>query len=103
MERQIVKITDSKTAPPMPDKAVARPSAQNAAASGSAAGEPIRLSAMSSELSALETELSASPAFDANKVASIKQAIQEGRFVINSGAIAGKLLSSVQEFLKEPH
>ena len=67
------------------------------------AGEPIQLSAMSGQLSALETQLSSSPAFDSARVEAIKQAIRDGQFTINSGAIADKLLAGVQEFLKKPH
>ena len=63
----------------------------------------IQLSAMSGQLSALETQLSSSPAFDSARVEAIKQAIRDGQFTINSGAIADKLLAGVQEFLKKPH
>lgn len=98
-----MKITDSKNINQLRDMNAGRPAAKAAPTHASAAGDPIKLSAMSSELSALETQLSASPAFDAKKVEAIKQAIAEGRFTINSGAIADKLLSSVQDFLKSPH
>lgn len=36
---------------------------------------------------------------DASRVAAIKQAIAEGRFSINAGAIADRLISSAQELL----
>lgn len=36
---------------------------------------------------------------DSNRVAAIKQAIAEGRFSINAGAIADRLISSAQELL----
>lgn len=101
-----MKITDSKNAPQSLDKAAAKPAVKNGngtQAAAPAAGEPIQLSALSSQISALETQLSASPAFDAAKVEAIKQSIRDGQFTINSGAIADKLLASVEEFLKEPH
>jgi negative regulator of flagellin synthesis FlgM len=98
-----VKITDSKNVSPALEKAKPAVRNGNGAPAAPAAGEPIQLSAMSGQLSALETQLSASPAFDSAKVESIKQAIRDGQFTINSGAIADKLLSSVEEFLKEPH
>ena len=100
-----MKISDSKSIPQPLDKSVGKPAARNgeSAAVAPAAGEPIQLSAMSGQLSALETQLSSSPAFDSAKVESIKQAIRDGQFTINSGAIADKLLAGVQEFLKEPH
>ena len=51
----------------------------------------------------LGTQLSASPEFDSGKVEAIKQAIRDGQFSVNPGAIADKLLASVEEFLKKPH
>ncbi len=100
-----MKIIDSKSLPQSLDKVAGKPSARNdaSAAAAPAAGEPIQLSAMSGQLSALETQLSASPAFDSAKVDAIKQAIRDGQFTINSSAIADKLLAGVQEFLKEPN
>lgn len=100
-----MKISDSKSLPQSLDKTAGKPSARNGTSApvAPAAGEPIQLSAMSGQLSALETQLSASPAFDSAKVDAIKQAIRDGQFTINSGAIADKLLAGVQEFLKEPH
>ena len=72
-----MKISDSKSLPQSLDKAAGKPPARNgaSAAAAPAAGEPIQLSAMSGQLSALETQLSASPAFDSAKVDAIKQAI----------------------------
>lgn len=98
-----MKITDSKSVSQPLDQAAGKPAPRNGSPVAPAAGEPIQLSAMSSQLSALETQLAASPAFDSDKVESIKQAIKDGQFTINSGAIADKLLASVEEFLKEPH
>lgn len=39
------------------------------------------------------------PQVDANKVAEIKKAISEGRFQVNSGAVADRLLSSVKDLI----
>lgn len=41
----------------------------------------------------------AEPAFDAEKVQRIAQAIREGRFVINADLIADKLIQNAQELL----
>lgn len=100
-----MKISDSKSVSQPVEKSVGKPAARNgnAAPVAPSTGEPIQLSALSGELSALETQLSSSPAFDSAKVESIKAAIRDGQFTINSGAIADKLLAGVQEFLKEPH
>lgn len=98
-----MKITDSKNVAQILDRSASRPAAKVSAETKPAAGEPMRLSAMSSELSALETQFSASPAFDSGKVEAIKQAIRDGQFTIDPGAIADKLLSSVRDFLNSPH
>ncbi|MBK8064531.1 MAG: flagellar biosynthesis anti-sigma factor FlgM [Betaproteobacteria bacterium] len=102
-----MKISDSKGLPQGLEKRAAKPA--NGAANGHAAvastggGEQIRISDLSSQLSSLETSLSASPEFDAGRVEAIKTAIRDGQFKINPEAIADKLLASVEEFLKKPH
>ena len=45
------------------------------------------------------SQASADPSFDAAKVDRIAQAIRDGSFQINAGAIADKLLSNAQEVL----
>jgi negative regulator of flagellin synthesis FlgM len=45
------------------------------------------------------SQASADPSFDAAKVDRIAQAIRDGSFQINAGAIADKLLSNAQELL----
>ena len=42
---------------------------------------------------------SADPSFDAEKVQRIAQAIRDGKFSVNPGAIADKLISNSQELL----
>lgn len=61
---------------------------------GSASDE-VRLSDLASQLLATESE---SP-FDAGRVEEIKQAIAEGRFSINAGAIADRLIASARELV----
>ena len=54
------------------------------------------------QLSALAAQLSASDdqqAFDAVRVSEIKQAISEGRFTLNTGAIAERLIASARELV----
>ena len=57
--------------------------------------EDVRLSSVASQLAASESEAP----FDAGRVAEIKQAIAEGRFSINPGAIAGRLVASAKELV----
>lgn len=75
-------------------------SARSDAASTSE-GSEVQLSPLSSQLQAMdEAEGSnGSGEIDTAKVNAIKQAIVEGRFSINAGAIADRLLGSAQELL----
>jgi negative regulator of flagellin synthesis FlgM len=53
------------------------------------------------EFSELSTQLKAASdtSFDATRVSQIKQAIAEGRFMINTDAIAERLLTSARELV----
>lgn len=61
---------------------------------GSASDE-VQLSSLASQLLASENE----SVFDANRVAEIKQAIADGKFSINPGAIADRLIASAKELV----
>ncbi|WP_313952744.1 flagellar biosynthesis anti-sigma factor FlgM [Accumulibacter sp.] len=52
-----------------------------------------------SELAAQLQYSGEAPAFDATRVADIKQAIAEGRFTINTEAIADRLIASASELV----
>ena len=60
-----------------------------------ATSDEVQLSALAAQLSASDDE----QAFDAVRVSEIKQAISEGRFTINSGAIAERLIASARELV----
>ena len=63
-------------------------------------------SATEVHLSHLATQLQStnesSSTFDAERVAEIKQAIADGRFTINAGAIADRLIASASELINKP-
>ncbi|MEO8410063.1 MAG: flagellar biosynthesis anti-sigma factor FlgM [Propionivibrio sp.] len=63
--------------------------------STAATGDEVRLSALAAQLSTSGNE----PVFDSARVAEIKQAISDGRFTINAGAIADRLIASAQELV----
>lgn len=64
------------------------------------AGATVTLSPLSSQLQALQTQISGSSAFDAKKVDAIKLAIADGQFQVNSEKIANELISSVKDLLQ---
>lgn len=61
--------------------------------------DQIQISELSRRLHAFESSLANSSDFNAGKVEEIKQAISEGKFTVNTNAVADSLLSSVQEML----
>ena len=63
------------------------------------ASDSVKLSGLSARLQDLEKSLSASPAFDSQKVQDITQAIRDGRFTVNSEVVADKLIASVRELV----
>ena len=60
-----------------------------------AAGDDVRLSALSAQLSSSGD----APVFDSARVSEIKQAISDGRFSINAGAIADRLIATAKELV----
>jgi len=59
------------------------------------ASDEVQLSSLAAQLLASESEA----AFDAERVAEIKQAIADGKFSINAGAIADRLIASAKELV----
>lgn len=57
--------------------------------------DSVQLSGLSSQLQFADD----APAFDAARVSKIKQAIADGKFQINAGAIADRLISSARELV----
>jgi negative regulator of flagellin synthesis FlgM len=62
-------------------------------------GVNVSLGSTTSQLRSMEGNMANAPLVDAKKVAEIKQAISEGRFQINSGAIADRLISNVKDII----
>jgi negative regulator of flagellin synthesis FlgM len=59
--------------------------------------EKVQVSDMAAKLARLESRFG--DEFDARKVDEVRDAITEGRFNVNSGAVADKLIASVGELL----
>jgi negative regulator of flagellin synthesis FlgM len=62
-------------------------------------GVSVTLGSATNQLRSMEVNIANAPMVDAKKVAEIKQAISEGRFQINSGAIADGLINNVEDML----
>ncbi|HZQ62042.1 MAG TPA: flagellar biosynthesis anti-sigma factor FlgM [Casimicrobiaceae bacterium] len=62
-------------------------------------GDTIHLSALSSQLQALEASLATGGEFDRTKVEAIKDAIREGRLTVNPEVVADKMLASAMAML----
>lgn len=81
---------------------ISRPVSGRAAAEKKAEAAPLSNTSANSSTEKVQTQATASsaPAFDAEKVAALRQAISEGKFTVRADAIADKLVSSVRELLE---
>lgn len=96
-----------KPSKPLPASPLAEGAAH--AAAKSKLGEPpatpqptstsVSLGSTAAQLRSMESSMSNSPVVDMAKVAEIKQAISEGRFKVNSDAIAGRLIETVRDLI----
>lgn len=59
----------------------------------------VHLGAASAQLRVIESSMSSAPTVDAAKVAEIKQAISEGRFQVNPGMVADRLIQAVSDLI----
>ena len=72
----------------------------NTLSSTPAAGQnSVSITPTPAEIQALETTLSDISVIDAAKVEAVKQAISEGRFKIDAGAVADRLINAAKELL----
>ena len=62
-------------------------------------GTSVSLGSTAAQLGKMEASMNDTPVVDANKVAQIKQAISEGRFQVNSGVVADRLIQSVRDLI----
>jgi negative regulator of flagellin synthesis FlgM len=62
-------------------------------------GTSVHLGSSTAQLRSLEGSVANAPLVDVHKVAEIKQAISEGRFQVNSGVVADRLISTVRDLI----
>ncbi len=89
------KIVSTVSSPAGPRSQGVRPAATGTRA-GSSAGQSATVIA-----AGLHAVVGAEPAFDAQRVAEIRQAISEGRFMVNPERVADGLINSVREMLNQ--
>jgi negative regulator of flagellin synthesis FlgM len=78
--------------------ATAKPNTSGANAA-KADSTSVHLGTTTAQLRSMEGAVASAPIVDAKKVAEIKQAITEGRFQVNSGVVADKLINTVRELI----
>jgi negative regulator of flagellin synthesis FlgM len=64
-----------------------------------ASSTSVSLGSTAAQLNSMENSMVNTPVVDAGKVASIKQAISEGRFKVNSGVVADRLIETVRDLI----
>lgn len=62
-------------------------------------GTSVSLGTTATQLAKMSASMANTPVVDVNKVAQIKQAISDGRFQVNSGVVADKLIQSVHDLI----
>ena len=78
-----------------------RAGARMSVASSNATSDSVDINPLASQIAAAEQEIRQQPAFDAEKVAAIKDAIAAGKFQINPEAIADSLIAVTRELLQD--
>jgi negative regulator of flagellin synthesis FlgM len=74
-------------------------SQETAARPASQEGTSVHLGDTSAQLQSMQNSMANTPVVDAAKVAEIKQAISDGRFQVNPGVVADKLIAGVQDLI----
>lgn len=64
-----------------------------------ASSTSVSLGSTATQLNSMESSIVNTPVVDASKVAEIKQAISEGRFKVNSGVVADRLIETVRNLI----
>jgi negative regulator of flagellin synthesis FlgM len=59
----------------------------------------VSIGSTATQLGKMQASMANAPVVDANKVAEIKRAISEGRFQVNSGVVADRLIQSVRDLI----
>jgi negative regulator of flagellin synthesis FlgM len=96
---KIDKSTSPIIQPSVNEAATRAPAAKTPTPPLTPQGVSVSLGSTTNQLRGLEGGVTNTPSVDAKKVADIKQAISEGRFQINSAAIADSLINDVNDLI----
>jgi negative regulator of flagellin synthesis FlgM len=66
-------------------------------------GESLNISQLSTKMQNLESRLAGGEEFDTARVSEIKQAVRDGSFKVDAGAVADKLISSAHDLFIKRH
>ncbi len=77
----------------------ARTSSTKSSPAPQQSGTSVSLGSTASQLGSMQASMASTPVVDAGKVAQIKQAISDGRFQVNSGVVADRLIQSVHDLI----
>lgn len=96
-----MKIEKQATPPPsaLASDSAARAGNTKTSAAPQESGTSVSLGSTATQLGKIEASMTSMPVVDANKVAEIKQAISDGRFQVNSGVVADRLIQSVRDLI----
>lgn len=95
-----IEKSNNSLPPPSLNESTARAATPKMADSqASPDGVSVTLGSATNQMRSMEVNMANAPVVDAKKVAEIKQAISEGRFQINSEAIADGLINNVEEMI----
>lgn len=71
-----------------------------APSAGPTSSTNVTLGSTAAQLNSMESNMANTPVADASKVAEITKAISEGRFKVNSGVVADRLIETVRDLIK---
>ncbi len=93
----------SKPLPPSVGETTSRNATLRSTGSPTAAtadsGTSVHLGTTTAQLRSLESSIASASVVDLHKVAEIKKAISDGRFQVDAGVVADKLISATQELI----
>lgn len=98
----MISVKIEKSSNPLPATSIGEGKAHAPAAKADSAqtgGTSVHLGAAAAQLQSMENSMADSPLVNEAKVAEIKQAISEGRFQVNSRAVADSLIKTVNDLI----